>query len=183
MKIYVIRHGLTKHNKLRLINGQAIDEGLEPEGFEQAAEAVDKIPKSVNRIYASSMKRTRDTADTINKVLNVPISYHPEVIEVGFGKLSGRSWDDIAQEFGDTRYRESYLNTNYDYTEFGGESVEMVKERVQKLVNEIKNNQHKDGEVLVVSHGGILRVFYNLYVNKNIRFEFIENASLHEFEV
>ncbi|MES3005639.1 MAG: histidine phosphatase family protein [Patescibacteria group bacterium] len=182
MKIHVIRHGLTKYNKLKLINGQSIDEGLEPEGFLQAEEAIGKIPKNVVRIYASNMQRTRDTAETINKKLNLQISYHSEVREVHFGTFSGRNWDDIAKEYG-TKHREGYLAVDYDFTPFGGESSEMVKDRVKKLIDEIKKNHKDDEEVLIVAHGGILRIFHNLYGDKEVKHEYIENASVHEFEV
>lgn len=72
---------------------------------------------------------------------------------------------------------------DYDFTPFGGESSEIVKDRVKKFISEIKKNHKESDEVLIVSHGGILRVFHKLYGDKEVIYKHFENVSIHEFEV
>lgn len=179
MKIYAIRHGLTINNKLKVLNGQRSDEPLEPEGIIQAQEAISKIPKSIKKIYASPMLRTRQTAEIINKGIKADLQHRDELKEVDFGTFSGRPWTEIMDEHG-AAIKEVYLNQNYDFTPFDGESVTQVRNRLIKLINEIKLKE-KDQEVLLVTHGGIIRAMY--YIFKNELLKNNENTALHEFEV
>jgi broad specificity phosphatase PhoE len=178
MKIYVVRHGVTKNNKLGLINGSGVDESLEPEGFKQAEEAISKIPKGVTRMFVSDMLRTKQTADVINKELNLPVSFHPELKEVHFGQLAGKSWINIEKE--GLASRQKYLDIHYDFTSHGGESAEQVKTRLRKMIEKIKE-EYPNESVLIVAHGGVLRALYSMY--KNEKMDYIENASVHEFDV
>ena len=79
MKIYVVRHGLTHSNKIGVLNGQAIDEPLEPEGIEQAKETAKNLPDKISKIYCSNMVRAVETAQILNKDLNIEIVYCPEL--------------------------------------------------------------------------------------------------------
>jgi broad specificity phosphatase PhoE len=179
MKIFVVRHGLTSCNKRGVINGQGVDECLEEEGVAQAETAAQIAPKHVTKIYASPMLRTKQTAEIINKVLEKEISYHPELMEVNFGAFSQKSWKEIEEQYGEGM-RKKYTSQNYDFTPYQGESVTNVHTRLKKMLQDIKAN-HADEDVLIVTHGGIVRALYHIYHAKEI--EGAENASIHEFEI
>ncbi len=179
MKLYIVRHGLTHHNKLGAINGSRIDDHLEPEGIAEAHEARAKIPQDIVKIYSSDLFRTQETAEILNTDFGLEISYHPELREVDFGSLSGRVWTDIEVEYG-KELRDSYLHSEYDLTEFGGESVDDVKNRLNKIFTELKL-KHDNDSILIVAHGGIIRLMYHVYKNEYIPKS--ANASMHEFEI
>ena len=68
---------------------------------------------------------------------------------------------------------------DYDWRP-SGESFENVKERVLKILREIKK-ENKGGEVLIVAHGGIVRLMHMLEFGEPL--EEIENAGLYSFDL
>ncbi len=175
MKIYVIRHGLTRLNKEKRINGQ-IDEPLAPEGVEQARAAIALVPKTVKRIYASTLSRTRQTADIINAELKLPITYHDHIREVNFGSLAGRGWSEMKDG---KSLKEQYRGMTFDYRP-EGESVEDVKARLRAFLGDILG-KHADHEALLVAHGGIIRTLTLLEHGKVL--DEVENVSIHSFDL
>ena len=171
MRIYAIRHGQTHMNLNNLLNSQ-LDDGLTEEGMKQARQAAKTIPKSVQRIYASSLRRTRQTAEIVNEELKLPLAFHDELMEVNFGSLSG------AEYSGEKKVH--HLAMDYDWHQFGGESVDDVKKRVIHMLDAIKA-ESGDGEALIVAHGGIIRMLYYLEAGKHV--EQIDNGSLHSFDL
>ena len=175
MKIYAIRHGLTELNKRGILNGR-LDESLAPEGIEQAELAAQSIPASITHIYTSSLTRAKQTAEIINKKVFLPVTFHDELREVHFGKLTGMSWETI--ESGE-ELKSKHRSVQYDYSP-EGESADAVKNRVSLFLREISKN-HTDGEILIVTHGGIIRVLQKIVNNKPD--DKIENAFLFTFDI
>lgn len=170
MKVYVVRHGVTEMNKLGNINGH-LDDVLLPEGEEQARTATLLVPDTIKRIYASSLTRARRTAEIINERFNVPISFHDEFREVNFGDLNGTPFLE--------EYKKRHKAQDYDWRP-SGEYVDQVKERVLWILEKI-NSENKDGEALIVAHGGIVRMMHLLEFGEPMGE--IENASMYEFDL
>lgn len=177
MKVYVIRHGLTELNKRKIVNGQ-IDEPLALEGIEQAKAAVSFIPESVKYIYTSTLLRARETAKIVNSRLNRPIYSTHELAEIHMGRLAGYSWEEME---GGLDLKKKHRTVQFDYRPYGGESVKEVKKRVGKFLKKIKK-KHKDKEVLIITHGGIIRLLYLLEQNKIID-ETQKHVSLLTFDL
>lgn len=177
MKIYVIRHGLTELNKKKLVNGQ-IDESLSPEGVEQAKIATNVIPASIQYIYASPLKRAKQTAKIINSKLNRPIFLQAELTEIHMGSLAGKAWKDMEAGL---KLKQKHRAIEFDYRPQGGESAKEVKKRVFEFLKKI-NNKHNDHEALIVTHGGIIRLLHLLEHGKQLLDE-IEHISLYTFDL
>lgn len=177
MKTYVIRHGLTELNKKKKVNGQ-IDEPLAPEGIEQAKAAISLIPKSVKHIYSSSLQRARQTAEIVNSKLNRPSSLQTELTEIHMGSLAGKAWTDM--EVG-LELKKKHRAIEFDYHPQGGESAKEVKKRVLAFLKKI-NGKHDDYEVLIVTHGGIIRLLH-LLEHKTQLLDEIEHITLHTFDL
>lgn len=177
MKIYVIRHGLTELNKKKIVNGQ-IDEPLAPEGIKQAKAAISLIPESIKYIYVSPLKRARQTAEIINSKLKRPISLHIGLTEIHMGSLAGKSWDQMGSG---AELKKKHRAIEFDYRAKGGESVSDVKKRVISFLKKI-NGQHLDYEVLIVTHGGIIRLLHLLEHGSQLLDE-IEHISPHTFDL
>ncbi len=170
MKIYVIRHGHTELNKKGIINSPL--EELTEEGIDQAKIAISLLPKTIKHIYCSSLIRTKQTAEILNKALNVPITFHEELREVDFGVLTGTPFLE--------EYNAKHKALNYDWRP-SGECMQDVKIRVLKILKEIKK-ENGDGEVLIITHGGIVRLLYFLESGKIL--DKLENPSfLHSFDL
>ena len=177
MKIYVIRHGLTPLNKAKKVNGQ-IDEPLAPEGIEQAKQTVSTIPITIRNIYSSSLLRAQQTAEIINSELNLPLSFRNELSEINMGSLAGKSWEEMESGM---ELKQKHRTVKFDYTPFGGESVTQVKERLTSFLEEI-NKKHEDSEVLIITHGGMIRVLQLLYKGES-SYETEKNTALLTFDI
>jgi len=170
-KVYVIRHGLTEFNKKRIVNSR-VEEGLSPEGIEQAKEAAPFLPKSIKHIYASPLLRAKQTAEILNSKIGAEISFRDELKEVNFGLLDGTAYTD--------EIRKKHRSLQYDWHSQMGESVEDVKIRVLHILKDI-NASNGEGEALIVTHGGIIRLMYLLEQGSPV--DEVDNVSLHSFDL
>lgn len=177
MIFYLIRHGLTPLNKQKKVNGE-VDEPLAPEGIEQAKAVVPLIPKSVARIYSSPLLRARQTAEIISSVLNIPITVADELTEIRMGSLAGKAWDEMG---GGLELKKKHRTVQFDYRPYAGESVEDVKKRLLAFFKEI-NNKHSDQEVLLITHGGMIRLI-NLLEQGEVVYETAQHVSLLTFDI
>lgn len=177
MKIYVIRHGLTELNKKKKVNGE-IDEPLAPEGIKQAQAAISLMPKTIRYIYTSPLQRTKQTAEIINSTFNHPIAIQNELTEIHMGSIVGKSWEEMENGM---ELKHKHRSIQFNYHPQGGESAQDVKDRLLSFLKSIKN-KHKNYEVLIVTHGGIIRVLHMLEHNEQI-IEDIKHIFLHTFDL
>ncbi len=180
MKFYILTHALTDHNKSGQLMGSRIDEDIDAEGIEQAKLVADKIPADIKSIYASSLMRTKHTAEIVNQKLKVPLEFRDELWERDFGSLSGFTWDHINDLYGEG-LKEKDRRQQFDYHEFGGESIDDVKERLNHIIHYIKAKHKPEDKVLVVTHSGILRLMKFLY--HNTAPAGVGNTELDEFDI
>ena len=184
MKIFIVRHGETDSNKARKLMGKGVDEPLNIEGIKQAYEFAKKIHKDdFDVIFTSPLKRAKQTADIISKETNIPIIEKDEIVERDFGSMSGKSWDEMIAEIKseNINFKEKDFEQKYDYRPYGGECVEDVKERLLKFITELKTN-YSDKKVLVVAHGGIMKLAHLLFKEKTMD-STPDNATIHEFDI
>jgi broad specificity phosphatase PhoE len=177
MKVYVMRHGETPLNKLKKVNAE-IDETLSPEGIKQVEAAVSAIPKGIKHIYSSSLKRAKQTAEIIGTALQIPVSFHHELFEIRMGSLAGKSWEEMDNGL---ELKKRHRSIQFDYKALGGESAHDVKKRLTVFLQGIRG-LHKDNEVLLVTHGGLIRVIQYLEYGETV-YETVGNVSLSEFNL
>jgi broad specificity phosphatase PhoE len=177
MNIYTIRHGITPLNKQNKVNAE-VDEPLAPEGIEQAKAVASSIPKSVSIIYSSPLLRARQTAEVISSALKLPVIVADQLAEIRMGSLAGKSWEEMADG---QALKKKHRAVDFDYRQYGGESLEHVKKRVISFFREI-NNKFPDRSVLLVTHGGIVRLIQLLERGEAV-YETAEHASLLTFDL
>lgn len=178
MKIYIIRHGLTRLNKQKKVNGQ-IDEPLIKEGIEHAKAASSQMPKGISHIYTSPLLRARQTAEIINSKLKQPVLLQDELTEIHMGHLAGKSWEEMEDGL---NLKHKHRTAQFDYHPYGGESAQDVRKRLIKFFKKI-NGQYNDFEVLIITHGGIIRFLHLLEHNKPLLVDKIEHISLLTFDL
>ncbi len=179
-KFLFIRHGETDLNKQHRTIGQAFHVSLNNRGVEQAEEVTDKLSKDIDLFFASPQKRASQTAEIINKKLNLDLEFRDELKERDYGSLSGHTWEEIVKISSIDNIHELDKTLQYDYRPFGGESVEDVKFRFLRLVNELKE-KYPDKKILIVTHGGLMRIMHAVYSQKEGAL--IGNATIHEFDL
>ena len=176
MNIIVIRHGETDMNKENRLQGcKGPDMPLNDEGRDAVQRLADALLVTPERIFASPLKRTQETAHIVNERFHVPIVNVPELMERDFGSLSGKLRSEI-----DHTLVENDLEGRYDYRPFGGESADDVRTRILKFLSTLP--LEKDETVIVVTHRGIIRILYDLYPADVVGEEIIP-ASKHVFHI
>jgi broad specificity phosphatase PhoE len=163
IKIYLARHGQDLDNVNSILNGQR-NQPLSEKGWEQARELAERISEvhiSFNKVYSSPLSRAYDTAKTITDKLNLP---SPEIInlliERDFGIMTGKKHADIIP-----MCEPDILKTDvvtYFLSPEGAETFPVLMERARKLLDFLDDN-HQDGNVLMVSHGDFGKMIYAEY--------------------
>lgn len=145
--IYLMRHGETLFNRMKLNQGQC-DSPLTENGIRQARRARDWFSGHGVRfdsVYCSSLERACDTAEIVAPGM-------PYIRRKGLKEILLGSWEASTTE----------NNPTYPYGDFfvpyGGESLEDFTDRFVAAVREVA--EESGGEtVLIVSHGMAIRRF------------------------
>ncbi|NFL95178.1 alpha-ribazole phosphatase [Clostridium botulinum] len=172
MNIYLIRHGETEQNKRKNFYGK-LDVGLNEKGKEQSYK-VGKLLKDVkfNKIYISDRKRTRETAERIlekNKFYDKEknIIYKDEKInELDFGIFEGKSYEEIGSLY--PKEQEKWEKDWKNFAPPKGESAVVFYNRVENFMKHIQKEE--DGNYLIVTHGGVIRMIYSYILQNNMDF-------------
>lgn len=155
--IYFVRHGETSYNVERRIQGQ-LDIPLNDNGISQAMIIAEKLKNiHIDRIYSSPLRRTKETANVINKYHNLDIIFDDRLKEFYGGHFQGRVYPEMTDE-----EKTSIL---YEPEKWHGETNESFRDRAVEFYNEIKDIQ---GNIVVVSHGGVWRHIHRYKNNMDI---------------
>lgn len=150
MKLYVIRHGETENNVLRLVQGRN-DSPLTENGIKKAELLKKEIDgKKIDVVISSPLKRAVDTA----KILigdKLPINIDSRLIERSWGLCEKASIDEVDR----VKCWNYYLNTNQN----GIEEVLEVVDRIGDFIDDLKR-RYKDENILIVTHSAISRCIY-----------------------
>ncbi len=152
----LMRHGESESNVLGIISSKDLTiHGLTDEGRNQVRAAVDALreKKGITKIYASDLRRTKETAEMAAEMLGIPrdkIVFDHRLRECGGGDLDGRPWSDHWNMLATPRDRMFERAA-------GGESVFDVKQRATEAMYAI--DAENEGEnILIVTHGLPLRL-------------------------
>ncbi len=145
-EILLVRHGETDWNRDRRVQGHT-DVPLNAAGLEQArALAQHMLDKALVAIYSSDLARARDTAFAVAQTHRLEVMLERGLREKHFG-----SWEGLTDTEVGSRFPEAVQGTWGD-----GETSDQVTERALAAITRI-GDLHRDGPVLVVSHGGPIR--------------------------
>ncbi len=159
MKLIVVRHGETNMNKEdRMQGSRGPNLPLNQTGKMEIMQLRDTLLIAPEIIYASTLLRTKETAEILNERFHVPIIFTPMLIERDFGTLSGKKRSEI-----DPEIVLADLEGHYDYRPYDGESVEDVTKRVQQFIDSLQ--KHNEHTLMLVTHRGVIRILYDLYPN------------------
>ena len=142
------RHGEAGHNVKGLIScyPEKMVNNLTTKGVERARGLAQVLSDAggVDMIFSSDLSRTRQTAETVGKILNVPVELDERLREYNVGIYNGKT----KEEF-DPVYP---LERRWTEAPEGGESNGEVQNRMVSFVNEA-NKKYSGKKILVVSHG------------------------------
>lgn len=154
--IYIARHGETEFNRQGKMQGRGIDKPLNRTGRLQARAISDALKdESLDYIFSSSLMRSIETAEIIAWTLRMKYRSYHELDEMNFGKFEGKPSNEIDKDLNEVH--QTWKNGNTDYAIEGGESPEMVLERVLSRTKNILE-EHAGSTILFVLHGRLIRI-------------------------
>lgn len=155
MRLLLVRHGQSKWNAARRLQGQA-DIELSELGMAQA-DALRPVIEKVGhcRAVSSDLTRVRDTADRIGAASP---RFTPDLREIDVGDWTGRAINDIRAE-DEAAYQGWRAGTSAPP---GGEPWASFVERVSGVIEEEQETPFEN--LLVVCHGGVIRAILHRYV-------------------
>jgi len=166
MDLYVVRHGETNENKVKMMQGN-MDTLLNDTGRSQALEVRKKLDGvKIDLIISSPKSRALETAQIISNG-QIPIITDERLLSRDHGEFQGKTRHEVDLE----DYWNIKVNRQYERAE----SVGHMFDRITDLLNEVKKN-YSDKTVLITTHSGICRILY--YYFNGIP----ESGSLLEYE-
>ena len=182
--VILIRHGESEANREDIFAGH-LNVDLMPKGVEQAQKTAQYIVENytVDKIYASDLKRAYKTGKTLADKLGMEI-----IVDKRFREIDAGEWDGIKfNELGD-KYAEDFRIWRDDIANAkctGGESVEDLRKRVFGAATEVAENN--DGKTVVIAtHATPIRVMQTYVqmgsLEKMNDIPWVSNASVSVFE-
>ncbi|MDF2906341.1 MAG: Phosphoglycerate mutase [Herbinix sp.] len=169
VNLYLVRHG---RQNSTLCN---VDVELSETGRLQAGLLGERLQNyNIDALYSSNLIRAKQTAEIINETLGLPHIIREELREISFGLLTGQSESYIEEHFPDFRAEQRKLMEDIPYPE--GENGTSVYERAMPVIQEIVQSGKKN--IVVVTHGGIIRVLLAALFGKNQARRFLFGVSL-----
>ena len=154
--LLLVRHGETDWNREGRWQGHS-NTHLNDLGREQAHRVAAELD-GVDVVYASDLARARETAEIIAAELGLPVHVDARLRERSFGAWEGLTAAEIEADF-----REQHLR--WLAREGAGaddaEPFDAFGARVRSFLGEVVE-RHPDETVLLVAHGGSIRVIHAL---------------------
>ncbi len=154
-RLLLVRHGETTWNDEARYQGQE-DIPLSARGWMEAECLAERLAsESINAIYASDLARARDTAQVVARRIAKSLTLEPRLREANLGEWQGLTYAEVRRRyFRDTDPLPAYF---IDTPPLGGESLRQLQTRVMSTIESIAA-QHADESVLIVTHGGCLKM-------------------------
>lgn len=166
-KIYLVRHGQTDFNLRGVVQGSGIDAPINETGRAQAKaffEAYQNI--TFDQVYHTALIRTRQSIESfISK--GIPTTALPELNEISWGDYEGTPMTPEEGEYYKHMLHQWQMG-NLDYAIAGGESPNVVAERMRKGIQKILDGPGET--ILVCMHGRAMRIFLSLIFNYDLRY-------------
>ncbi len=164
-KIYLVRHGETRANKLRLLFGH-LDLDLNQNGIKQARKTAKKLVRvglAPTHIISSPLKRAKHTAKIIAKHLvgagltrTQKIIIDKDLLEKSEGTWEGKTFWEVRKE--DSKNYKKWIKNPIKNRPPKGESISDLNKRAKKFYKTILR-KYLGENIIVVSHSGPIRLF------------------------
>lgn len=156
-RILAIRHGETAWNVDTRIQGQ-LDIPLNDTGRWQAGRLAEALAdEPLHAIYASDLGRAHETAETLARVVGLPVRVDPGLRERRFGIFEGRTFREI--ETGWPHDSERWRKRDPAFGPEGGETLTDFYERCIATATRLAH-AHPGESIALVAHGGVLDCLY-----------------------
>jgi len=171
-RFWLLRHGATELHSGKVVMGRydARLSGLGKAQMEEMGRRLASEKLKASALYASPLRRARDSAEIVDRSLGLPIREVEDFSEISLGAWDGRLIEDVKKEWPAAYARRGEYLMSYRFDE-GSESFYMVQERVRRaLVRLLKEDGSPD--ILILSHAGVVKCLWGLLQGRDIDWAF-----------
>ena len=153
--LWFVRHGESTWNASGFVQGQAPGPVLTRKGRSEAAGIAERLADvRITAIYTSDLKRARETAEIVGRGLRMTSRSDRALRERNFGIAQGRPHSELSPAASGI---EIDRVVDADARPPEGESLRELYRRVGAFIADVEQRE-PEGDVLVVTHGGVIRV-------------------------
>lgn len=157
-EVYFVRHGRTEWNATARMQGQR-DSDLDAIGRAQAEVSAKLLAGlGIEAIYASPLRRTRQTVAIIQRRVDLEASYDARIKEWDCGEWSGRLYEDVKRDWA-TEWAALEAD-RFSYRGPGCENYPDMIARAMPFLSDVLATSAQ--RIAVVSHGMIGRVMIGI---------------------
>ena len=155
--LYFVRHGESEANAAGVFAGQT-DSPLTAKGREQAKVVAKALrPIHFDRVVASTLSRTKDTAAEIAAGRGLPVEAFNDLNEIDVGIAAGKPVDELRGLPGATG--------NDGWRQWpGGESLDQVLTRALRVIDRLVA-ETPGKTICIVGHGGVTRILVSSFMS------------------
>jgi broad specificity phosphatase PhoE len=167
LTVWLVRHGETDSNVEGIFQGH-LDVPLNARGECQARAVAERLAGvRFDAVYASDLRRAAHTAELVATPHGLPVTLDRDLRERHYGTLQGARYDqarELLAAFGATSAGEGGVGSA---TLPGGEPLVALRRRAKSFARRLRETHAPDAgqTVLVVSHGGLLRVLLTVLLD------------------
>jgi broad specificity phosphatase PhoE len=174
VKLYFARHGESEANVQQVFWNQPQGYGLTDKGRKQAETlAANLAGIAFSALFCSPVLRAVQTAEIVGRRLGLTPEVADGLREWHTGILEGQSYSQETQGLHWQVTEQWMVYGNHDARIEGGESFHDIRARFIPLIDKLEAAyRHTDANVLLISHGGILRCMLPSLVSN------LDNASV-----
>jgi broad specificity phosphatase PhoE len=153
MRLILVRHGETEHNRGKLTLGRA-DVPLNARGRLQAKALAASFTHAPAAIYSSPLARTLETARMIGAATGVDVVVEPDLVEMDVGEMEHLTRTELRERY--PEFVRSWMSADAGEARMpGGETLAEVQERAWLAIEGMRG-AHPDGEVVAVAHNFVI---------------------------
>ncbi len=153
MRLILMRHGETEHNRRGLTLGRA-DAALNERGHAQARALASTLTLAPDAIYSSPLQRCAVTAESVSSATGCPIALEPDLIEMDVGEMEHLTPAELRERY--PEFLSQWLSDDAgDARMPGGETLREVQARAWAAVERIRS-AWPSGQVVVVTHNFVI---------------------------
>jgi probable phosphoglycerate mutase len=144
---YLVRHGEAENNILGVLNATPKGEYVLTERGRKQIQTLSEFlkKKPVDFIVASPLRRTMESAEILEKTLQVPLSFDMRLCEPQFGKFEGKPIKSFLE------FMKTHGGRTVGDTELHIEGYMDIRERVRSFL-QVLNETFQGKHVVIVSH-------------------------------
>ena len=179
-RLLLVRHCQSEYNLAGRFAGSGSDIDLSEGGRRQAAQLLGRLAsEKIDVIFSSKMKRALVTANTIATSRNLDVVLCPELGEINYGLVEGKTFDEVQRDY--PEIARQILEADPEISFPGGERFTEFTDRTCRFLDRIPGF-YDSQTILVVAHGGTVRTLVcrllDIDINRHWSQFRVDNASL-----